>query len=86
MSCESNQKQRYDFRTRNYLVNLTSIAYTKNPIFTSRYHTFVVLDHNGECVDEFDTWQDAQQCYINQSPVEFVGAWLLYGVTQVTLN
>jgi hypothetical protein len=37
-------------------------------------------------VDEFDTWSEAQDCYINQSPVEFVGAWLLYGITQVTLN
>lgn len=72
--------------TRNYITNLTSLAYTKHLASLSKYHTFYVLDHNGECVDEFDEWQDAVDCYKNQSPPELVGAWLLYGVQMVTLN
>lgn len=76
---------KYDFRTLNVCKNLTPYAFSKrNPLPTA--HTFFVLDHNGECVDEFDLWEDARECYINQSPAELVGAWLLYGITTETLN
>ena len=77
--------KRINCRTQNVLYNLTPYAYTKrNPLPDA--HTFVVLDHNGECVDEFDEWEDARKCYLNQSPETLVGAWLIYGVCMVQVH
>lgn len=46
-------------------------------------HTYFVLDHEGICVGEFDTWEKAAQCYLEQSPCELIGAWLLFGLKAV---
>lgn len=71
--------------TRNVTVNLTHYAFSKvNPLPNA--HTFFVLDHNEECVDEFDEWEDARLCYQNQSPEYLVGAWLIYGIVMVTTH
>lgn len=72
-------------QTRNYSYNITSVMYSNvNPVPLA--HTFYVLDHNGECVDEFDEFADAQFCYRNQSPAHLVGAWQVFAVQMVTLN
>lgn len=71
--------------TKNYSYNITSVMYSNvNPVPLA--HTFYVLDHNGECVDEFDEFSDAQLCYRDQSPAHLVGAWQVFAVQMVILN
>ncbi len=72
-------------KTKNYSYNITAVMYSnRNPVPLA--HTFYVLDHNGECVDEFDTFEAAKKCYINQSPEHFVGAWQVIAVQMITLQ
>lgn len=74
-----------EVKTKNYSYNITPIMYSnRNPIPLA--HTFYVLDHNGECVDEFDTFEEAKECYMNQSPETLVGAWQVFAVQMVTLQ
>jgi hypothetical protein len=71
--------------SRNYMKNVTPFAYQNNSPVPDA-HTYFVIDHNGECVDEFDEWKEAKECYQSQSPENLVGAWLIYAVELVTLN
>lgn len=71
--------------TLNITSNLTRFAYCKTSPLPNA-HTYLVIDHNGECVNEFSEWEDATQCYLNQSPETLVGAWLIYGVCMVQVH
>lgn len=72
-------------RTQNIMQNLTCFAYSKrNPL--PQAHTYLVIDHNGECVDEFSEWEDATQCYLEQSPENLVGAWTIHGIFMVQVH
>lgn len=74
-----------EVKTKNYSYNITPFMYSNtNPVPLA--HTFYVLDHNGECVDEFSDFNSAKDCYINQSPETLVGAWQVFAVQMVTLN
>ena len=58
--------------TRNYLRDITSHIYSKvNP--TPNAHTFLLLDSEGECVEEFTGFYELQEFYFdlinNEYPV-----------------